>query len=64
MRFISSFVLRVCTDIETRSGTANRILEEKENERLKKQDKGEGSSRKRRRYVPALDFVPYYAYVH
>ena len=45
-------MLRVCTDTGTRSGTANRILEEKEKERLKNQDKGEGSSRKRRRYVP------------
>ena len=40
------FIARRC-----RSGVANRILEAKEKERAKGQDKGEGSSRKRKRYV-------------
>ena len=34
-----------------RRGTANRILEAKEKERAKEQDKGEGTSGKRKRYV-------------
>ncbi len=59
---VSGCLLRVCNS-ETRSGTANRILEEKEKERLKIQDKGEGSSHKRRRYVLHFGLVPYHAYV-
>ncbi|KAI1789587.1 zinc knuckle-domain-containing protein [Ganoderma leucocontextum] len=44
--------VEVPEEFKSKTGTANRILEEKEKERLKNQDKGEGSSRKRRRYVP------------
>lgn len=41
--------VEVPEEFKSKSGTANRILEEKEKERLKIQDKGEGSSHKRRR---------------
>ncbi|TBU47769.1 zinc knuckle-domain-containing protein [Dichomitus squalens] len=42
--------VEVPEEFKSKSGTANRILEQKEKERSK--DKGEGSSRKRGRYAP------------
>ncbi|KAI8994119.1 zinc knuckle-domain-containing protein [Trametes punicea] len=49
--------VEVPEEFKSKPGTANRILAEKEKERAKSQtlsDKGEGSSRKRRRYAPIL----------
>ncbi|TFK79022.1 hypothetical protein K466DRAFT_506315 [Polyporus arcularius HHB13444] len=44
--------VEVPEEFKSKSGIANRILEAKEKERARSQDKGEGSSKKRRRYVP------------
>ncbi|KAI0720458.1 zinc knuckle-domain-containing protein [Cerioporus squamosus] len=49
--------VEVPEEFKSKSGTANRILEAKAKERAKGQDKGEGSSKKRKRYVSRLTRV-------